>query len=181
MFSCLCECFGLLLINNWLCDSMCGNDEVIWWRQRADCIGYIMCKIMFCCRLCLWHLPPVFENVLNLPLEIIPEVLCLCMQNPNKIIGKFEFWMSYTHNANNELLGCCGFCVWWNCWTLLKLYTRSYFLWILRWLSLVDLVRTCTHTNFQGPVVLWASCQIRKIAGCACAGNAGNVFPATAG
>ena len=27
----------------------------------------------------------------------------------------------------------------------------------------------------------WASCQIRKIAGCACAGNAGNVFPAIAG
>ena len=26
---------------------------------------------------------------------------------------------------------------------------------------------------------LWASCQIRKFAGCACAGNAGNVFPAT--
>ena len=27
----------------------------------------------------------------------------------------------------------------------------------------------------------WASCQIRKIPGYACAGNAGNVFPATAG
>ena len=27
----------------------------------------------------------------------------------------------------------------------------------------------------------WASCQIRKTAGCACAGNAGNVFPASAG
>ena len=26
--------------------------------------------------------------------------------------------------------------------------------------------------NFQ-----WASCQIREIAGCACAGNAGNIFP----
>ena len=25
----------------------------------------------------------------------------------------------------------------------------------------------------------WATCQIRKIAGCACGGNAGNVFPAT--
>ena len=25
----------------------------------------------------------------------------------------------------------------------------------------------------------WASYQMRKIAGCACAGNAGNVFPAT--
>ena len=28
---------------------------------------------------------------------------------------------------------------------------------------------------------LWASYQIHKIPGCACAGNAGNVFPATAG
>ena len=27
--------------------------------------------------------------------------------------------------------------------------------------------------------VTWASCQIRKIASCACAGNAGNDFPAT--
>ena len=27
----------------------------------------------------------------------------------------------------------------------------------------------------------WASCQVRKIVGCACAGNAGNVFSATAG
>ena len=26
-------------------------------------------------------------------------------------------------------------------------------------------------------IVPWASYQIRKIAGCACAGNAGNVFP----
>ena len=26
-------------------------------------------------------------------------------------------------------------------------------------------------------VTAWASCQIRKIAGCACAGNAGNVLP----
>ena len=28
--------------------------------------------------------------------------------------------------------------------------------------------------------ITWASCQIRKIVGCACARNAGNVFPATA-
>ena len=30
-------------------------------------------------------------------------------------------------------------------------------------------------------VMAWASCQIHKIADCACAGNAGNVFPATVG
>ena len=32
---------------------------------------------------------------------------------------------------------------------------------------------------FTDYYVLWASYQIRKIAGCACAGNAGNVFPTT--
>ena len=32
-------------------------------------------------------------------------------------------------------------------------------------------------TGADGVVWLWASYQIRKIAGCACAGNAGNVFP----
>ena len=31
-----------------------------------------------------------------------------------------------------------------------------------------------------GLLQLWASYQIRKIVGCACAGNAGNVFPAIA-
>ena len=30
---------------------------------------------------------------------------------------------------------------------------------------------------FETPSCPWASYQIRKIAGCACAGNAGNVFP----
>ena len=36
--------------------------------------------------------------------------------------------------------------------------------------------RMCpTYTHM--PMGVWASCQIRKIAGCACAGNAGNVFP----
>ena len=39
------------------------------------------------------------------------------------------------------------------------------FLWLIFW--------------FRGPS--WTSWQIRKIAGCACAGNCGNVFPATAG
>ena len=39
----------------------------------------------------------------------------------------------------------------------------------------------CLQMNVIGPywVVQWASCQIRKIAGYACAGSAGNVFPAT--
>ena len=46
------------------------------------------------------------------------------------------------------------------------------------WISSVD---TCTRHlwlwNDSRPSRAWASCQIRKIAGCACAGNAGNVFP----
>ena len=38
-----------------------------------------------------------------------------------------------------------------------------------------------SHSNFSTNKAYreWTSYQIRKIAGCACAGNAGNVFPAT--
>ena len=36
--------------------------------------------------------------------------------------------------------------------------------------------KQCSSRWFEMP---WCSYQIRKIAGCACAGNAGNVFPAT--
>ena len=37
------------------------------------------------------------------------------------------------------------------------------------------------HTLCKVFLIPWASYQIRKIADCACAGNAGNVFPSTAG
>ena len=33
--------------------------------------------------------------------------------------------------------------------------------------------------SFHTITIVWASYPIRKIAGCACAGNAGNIFPAT--
>ena len=38
---------------------------------------------------------------------------------------------------------------------------------------LAEVAGGCTHCSASA----WASYQIRKIAGCACAGNAGNVFP----
>ena len=37
---------------------------------------------------------------------------------------------------------------------------------------------TCIFAHYQGGCP-WASCQIRKIAGCACTGNAGNIFTGT--
>ena len=47
--------------------------------------------------------------------------------------------------------------------------------------SLVYRSRSCAFENmnsyFRIIACSWASWQIRKIAGCACAGNAGNVFP----
>ena len=36
---------------------------------------------------------------------------------------------------------------------------------------------TLHYVSIESPSNQWASYQIRKIAGCACAGNAGNVFP----
>ena len=37
----------------------------------------------------------------------------------------------------------------------------------------------CNRAYQNIPSTPWASYQIRKIAGCACAGNTGSVFPAT--
>ena len=55
----------------------------------------------------------------------------------------------------------------------------------LQWYAIFINDKSCTslyksiEQYFSGVGLSWASCQMRKIAGCACAGNAGNVFPAT--
>ena len=64
---------------------------------------------------------------------------------------------------------------------------------ISRSLGIMNKIKRCLPTHIlrslydslillhlQHAVLSWASYQIRKIVGCACAGNAGNVFPATA-
>ena len=62
--------------------------------------------------------------------------------------------------------------------------------WNVSWCFMSFEINTCPYLgsfNLQDncictvPLGQSASCQIRKIAGCACAGNAGNVFPATTG
>ena len=51
----------------------------------------------------------------------------------------------------------------------------------------LNMACNCTHwpvcdvTVLEQPLSTWTSCHICKIAGCACAGNAGDVFPASAG
>ena len=45
----------------------------------------------------------------------------------------------------------------------------------------LHLLQPFTERYSETCIIAWASYQIRKIAGCACAGNAGNVFPGTAG
>ena len=49
------------------------------------------------------------------------------------------------------------------------------------WKIRVTSASTILEQNIMVDAWEWASCHIRKIVGCACAGNAGNVFPATAG
>ena len=48
------------------------------------------------------------------------------------------------------------------------------------WYVILSVLHSLSKTSFNGALrcaLAWASYQIRKIAGCACAGNAGNVFP----
>ena len=52
------------------------------------------------------------------------------------------------------------------------------YLWISIFESLIHNLITQIRNNIYFWIYMpWASYQIRKIAGCACAGNAGNVFP----
>ena len=62
-----------------------------------------------------------------------------------------------------------------------KWYSSNYYLYTMEqlawgtWMSCSD-AYGCLSAVFQAKMKPWASYQIRKIAGCACAGNAGNVF-----
>ena len=51
--------------------------------------------------------------------------------------------------------------------------------WGLDWTPWGNMRSYIQYTVIGWYYVTWASYQIRKIAGCACAGDAGNVFPAT--
>ena len=55
-----------------------------------------------------------------------------------------------------------------------QLHSKTERNWIEKYRPRDTVLHSMTSTSMQRP---WASCQIRKIAGCACAGNAGNVFP----
>ena len=80
-----------------------------------------------------------------------------------------------------------------NCWNLFT-YIHSLWIqcpWLLHTISYAHTHITLPHSmpeechwaSFPDYLEkygdLWVSCQIRKIASCACEGNAGNVFPAT--
>ena len=77
-----------------------------------------------------------------------------------------------------------GSCVWW--YLFLKFWKSAdltecstYFIsHTIIWLFVCIFIVVCMVGCHMGDTS-WASHQIRKVAGCACAGNAGNVFPAT--
>ena len=67
-------------------------------------------------------------------------------------------------------------------------HLRWKYIWIIDKISFrytcdsTSLLQVCDlQWNWYVFFLLWASYQIRKIGGCACAGNAGNDFPATVG
>ena len=109
-------------------------------------------------------------------------VLQICKSRPNSTSSQYGIGICC-------FIACLSFC----------LYTRSSILFtmiIVHHVSLHQnetttgpLTRQTHHCNqawmsnciFIYFLLEWASYQIRKIADCACAGNAGNVFPATPG
>ena len=63
-------------------------------------------------------------------------------------------------------------------WTQPQRQQKTHVYLKLSWVCTTNIYSVDLGGFFSDPFdVPWASCQIRKIAGCACAGNAGNVFP----
>ena len=104
-------------------------------------------------------------------------------------------WIPRTKASDAELWYFSLICVWINGWGNSRFETLSWPLWrhsngipihflhgfdllcfICLWI-LSFLVGSCDPLTNIPHWLTWASYQIRKIAGCACAGNAGNVFP----
>ena len=90
-----------------------------------------------------------------------------------------------TSNRSSRLCRCLySPCVFLSHVTSFPLYTRLHQLKDERAVTSLNSCQDTRHywrssccSCYHWFLMAWASCQIRKIAGCACAGNAGNVFP----
>ena len=83
--------------------------------------------------------------------------------HPNGAVGNVECYLE--KNYENVV---------WVRWDLYQLVNRLYLVW--NQFVAGNNENLWFYMHSQG-MYQWASYQIRKIAGCACAGNAGNVFP----
>ena len=117
--------------------------------------------------------------------DMVPCTLCRTLWNETSGVGKNHHFLK---GSLGDLLGCrfqgellggvgqitVDEIIIWRCYKALNQWPCS-FLWKLycHWLKCL-LVIIAPATESLSP---WASYQIRKIAVCACAGNAGNVFP----
>ena len=92
--------------------------------------------------------------------------------------------MKSNFHLSSVQMGTHGHILWWyqNCYPKLLCYIISLMLLMpkLKWFGRSK-YHSCRCRNRYVPspstAVVWASCQIRTIAGCACAGNAANVSP----
>ena len=105
------------------------------------------------------------------PLLLANNVTGLCAGN-SPMTG--EFPARKASNAENVSIG-WRFMIFWN-----EVSTSAK---VMLWNGRVGQhnVTGTANDNIMAMFFTWASYQIHEIAGCACAGNAGNVFPTTAG
>ena len=110
-------------------------------------------------------------------------------QQQNKPMKYYEILPTHTETPRNTTRKIANLYIEFN-YHFLTLQKKSHYFWtgVYNWQVSDDFNKDVyiytyiyRYIYIFGGTLPWASCQIRKIAGCACAGNAENVFPATAG
>ena len=119
--------------------------------------------------------------IMMMIMMMMKMISCLWVVVPRYImlILKFESLTSYSHLLCHWLWFriCCNITHCISCTPAYTSLSLPFSLFISISLCFCHLVSTNKWIGvMRNP---WASCKIRKMAGCACAGNAGNVFPAT--
>ena len=147
---------------------------------------YVMCGRVFLCWWCTIlsaskeviinatpkpYPNPTIHNSFTLRQKIYTITFPKCYFTILSLTSKIVQWHTYLHPKQGKMSLRK---------TAIKSQIRQQSYHLIGGITLVCVIawhRTCIKPLLSQ----WASCQIRKFAGCACAGNAGNVFPATAG
>ena len=108
--------------------------------------------------------------------NLVKKLFCCCMRHNGPLGSQFCAW-----HDSSAVMTCANL---WRDW-IIRIEIKAKWIFDNKVINGFEngSLTSCNHKPIYRDyvIVAWASCQLRKIAGCTCAGPSGNVFPATTG